>query len=92
WLIASHWKMASAAVVTETKKITDLRVIDLKTELKRRNLDVNGVKNVLITRLKQAIEEEGGDAENIEITVSAETPTKKVLKSKGKCEYKLVYD
>ncbi|XP_039629670.1 SAFB-like transcription modulator isoform X2 [Polypterus senegalus] len=76
--------MASAAVVTETKKITDLRVIDLKTELKRRNLDVNGVKNVLITRLKQAIEEEGGDAENIEITVSAETPTKKVLKSKGR--------
>uniref|UniRef100_A0A8B9GN34 SAFB-like transcription modulator n=1 Tax=Amazona collaria TaxID=241587 RepID=A0A8B9GN34_9PSIT len=69
---------------TESKKITDLRVIDLKSELKRRNLDITGVKTVLISRLKQAIEEEGGDPDNIEITVSADTPTKKPTKSKGK--------
>uniref|UniRef100_A0A8C0BMY1 SAFB like transcription modulator n=1 Tax=Buteo japonicus TaxID=224669 RepID=A0A8C0BMY1_9AVES len=31
-----------------------------------------------------AIEEEGGDPDNIEITVSADTPTKKPTKSKGK--------
>ncbi|XP_065703881.1 SAFB-like transcription modulator isoform X3 [Patagioenas fasciata] len=78
---------APAAVAlphTESKKITDLRVIDLKSELKRRNLDITGVKTVLISRLKQAIEEEGGDPDNIEITVSADTPTKKPAKGKGK--------
>uniref|UniRef100_A0A8V0ZTI8 SAFB-like transcription modulator n=1 Tax=Gallus gallus TaxID=9031 RepID=A0A8V0ZTI8_CHICK len=75
---------AAAPPTTESKKISDLRVIDLKSELKRRNLDVTGVKTVLISRLKQAIEEEGGDPDNIEITVSADTPTKKPAKGKGK--------
>ncbi|RXM92808.1 SAFB-like transcription modulator [Acipenser ruthenus] len=75
--------MASAGVLTETKKITELRVIDLKTELKRRNLDVTGVKNVLVARLKQAIEKEGGDTDNIEITLSSDTPTKRTPKAKG---------
>ncbi|XP_016140881.1 SAFB-like transcription modulator isoform X3 [Sinocyclocheilus grahami] len=76
--------MASGAISAESKKITDLRVVDLKSELKCRNLDVTGVKNTLVARLKQAIEDEGGDPDNIEITASADTPTRKHSKSKGK--------
>ncbi|XP_020030992.2 SAFB-like transcription modulator isoform X3 [Castor canadensis] len=75
---------SAASGQAEGKKITDLRVIDLKSELKRRNLDITGVKTVLVCRLKQAIEEEGGDPDNIELTVSTDTPNKKPTKGKGK--------
>uniref|UniRef100_UPI0037E77083 SAFB-like transcription modulator n=1 Tax=Semicossyphus pulcher TaxID=241346 RepID=UPI0037E77083 len=75
--------MATGAISTESKKISELRVVDLKSELKRRNLDTTGVKSVLVSRLRQAIEDEDGDPENIQTQSSPDTP-RKGGKAKGK--------
>ncbi|XP_070781783.1 SAFB-like transcription modulator isoform X2 [Enoplosus armatus] len=76
--------MATGAISTECKKISELRVVDLKSELKRRNLDTSGIKSVLLSRLRQAIEDEGGDSENIQIPLSTDASTRKGGKVKGK--------
>uniref|UniRef100_A0A3P9HES0 SAFB-like, transcription modulator n=1 Tax=Oryzias latipes TaxID=8090 RepID=A0A3P9HES0_ORYLA len=76
--------MASGAISTGFKKISELRVVDLKSELKRRNLDTIGVKSILLARLKKAIEDEGGDPENIQIQLSTDSTTRKSGKFKGK--------
>ncbi|XP_019126051.2 SAFB-like transcription modulator [Larimichthys crocea] len=76
--------MATGAISMESKKISELRVVDLKSELKRRNLDTSGVKSVLLARLRQAIEDEGGDPENIQVQPPTDTPTRKGGKAKGK--------
>ncbi|XP_029001181.1 SAFB-like transcription modulator [Betta splendens] len=76
--------MASGAISTEPKKISELRVVDLKSELKRRNLDTFGVKSVLLSRFRQAIEDEGGDPENIQIQLPTDASSRKGGKAKGK--------
>lgn len=38
---------------TEKKKLNDLRVVDLKSELEKRSLDVTGNKIILLERMKE---------------------------------------
>ncbi|KAH8029534.1 hypothetical protein HPB51_001259 [Rhipicephalus microplus] len=63
--------------LTTKKTMSELRVIDLRSELEKRGLDKTGVKAALIERLTHALRDEGEDAETYEFEVPAEpTPVK----------------
>ncbi|XP_058019543.1 scaffold attachment factor B1-like isoform X2 [Ahaetulla prasina] len=69
---------APVASSTPRRRLSDLRVIDLRAELKRRNLDTSGNKSVLLERLQSAIEEEGGNPE--EAPMASDNTSKKTPK------------
>ncbi|RZF47485.1 hypothetical protein LSTR_LSTR007412 [Laodelphax striatellus] len=69
--------------VSDGVKLNDLKVIDLKNELQKRNLDRTGVKSVLLERLQNALKEEGHDPLSFIFTPAASSPEKPTSKRRS---------
>uniref|UniRef100_A0A131Z2K6 Scaffold attachment factor b n=1 Tax=Rhipicephalus appendiculatus TaxID=34631 RepID=A0A131Z2K6_RHIAP len=80
--------MASAGdgSATVKRKISELKVVQLRAELEGRELDKSGSKTALVERLSKALEEEGLDPETYEFEVPAESSTTKKMKKAPEVE------
>jgi hypothetical protein len=67
---------------SEQRKLIELRVVDLRAELEKRNLGKTGVKAVLIERLQKALRDEGRDPDDYLFELSEKKIVKRITSSK----------